>query len=84
MQLCYYDGMGHIDEVKEILNTLRIWLSITIGLIVVIVGGLIRRYDAGKIDWIFYSGSFLFFVLLAVVVIIIVNISDKTKKIKDL
>ena len=76
--------MGKIDEVKEILNTLRIWLSITIGLIVVIAGGLIRRYDAEKIDWIFYAGSFLFFVLLGVVMMIVTNISDKTKKIKDL
>ena len=46
--------MAKIDEIKEILNTLRIWLSLTIGLIVVIVSGLIKRYDLNKVDWIFY------------------------------
>ena len=76
--------MAVIDEVKEILNTLRIWLSLTIGLIVVIVSGLIKRYDAGKIDWIFYSGSFLFLILLFVVVLIVRKISENTKKIKEL
>ena len=76
--------MAEIDEVKEILNTLRIWLSLTIGLIVVIVSGLIKRYDADRIDWIFYSGSFLFFLLLAVLVLIVQRIAKKTKKIKDL
>jgi len=76
--------MAKIDEIKEILNTLRIWLSLTIGLIVVIVSGLIKRYDLQKIDWIFYSGSFLFFVLLFVVLLIIIKISNKTKEIKDL
>ncbi len=76
--------MAEIDEVKEILNTLRIWLSLTIGLIVVIVSGLIKRYDTGKIDWIFYSGSFLFLFLLIVLVLIITKIATKTKKIKEL
>ena len=76
--------MADIDEVKEILNTLRIWLSLTIGLIVVTVSGLIKRYDAGRVDWIFYSGSFLFLILLIVLVLIVQKISAKTKKIKDL
>ena len=76
--------MAKIDEIKEILNTLRIWLSLTIGLVVVIVSGLIKRYDLNKIDWIFYSGSFLFFVLLFVILLIIIKISNKTKEIKDL
>ena len=42
--------MAQIDEVKEILNNLRIWLSLTIGMIVVLVSGLIKRYDENKID----------------------------------
>ena len=76
--------MANIDEVKEILNTLRIWLSLTIGVIVVIVSGMIKRYDAGKVDWIFYSGSLLFMVLLLVLLLIIIKISAKTKEIKEL
>ncbi|MEA1917346.1 MAG: hypothetical protein U9N42_07425 [Campylobacterota bacterium] len=76
--------MAKIDEVKEILNTLRVWLSLTIGVLALLVSGLIKRYDANKIDWIFYSGSFLFMVLLFVILIIILNLSKKTKNIKEL
>ncbi|MFP4486441.1 MAG: hypothetical protein ACLFOC_05735 [Campylobacterales bacterium] len=76
--------MAKIDEVKEILNTLRIWLSLTIGLVIVVTSGLISRYDSGTIDWIFYSGSFLLIVLLLVAMLIILKISSKTKEIKDL
>jgi len=76
--------MAKLDEVKEILSSLRIWLSLSIGLIVVIVSGIIKRYDLNKIDWIFYSGSFLFFILLFVVFLIIIKISNKTKEIRDL
>jgi hypothetical protein len=76
--------MGKLDEVKEILNTLRIWLSLCIGLVVVVTGGLISRFDRGLEDWIFWSGSFLLIILLLVVLLIISKISIKTKEIKDL
>lgn len=45
--------MAKLDEIKEILNTLRIALSITVGIIVVLVGSIINRYDVGKVDEIF-------------------------------
>lgn len=76
--------MAKLDEVKEILNTLRIWLSLTIGLIVVTTSGLISRHGEDKIDWIFWSGSFLLMVLLMVLLLVIIKISNKTKEIKDL
>ncbi|KUJ75902.1 hypothetical protein AVO42_11555 [Thiomicrospira sp. XS5] len=76
--------MAKLDEVKEILNTLRIWLSLTMGLIVIVTGGLISRYDRGLIDGLFYSGFLALFVLLLVVLLIVINISNKTKEIKEL
>ena len=76
--------MAKLDEVKEILNTLRIWLSLTMGLIVIVTGGLISRYDRELIDGLFYSGFFALFILLLVVVFIAFSISKKTKQIKEL
>jgi uncharacterized membrane protein len=76
--------MGKIDEVKEILNTLRIWLSLTIGLVVITTGGLISRFDQQKIDTVFVTGSILLIVLIMVVLLIVLKISTKTKEIKDL
>ena len=76
--------MSKIDEVKEILNTLRVLLSLTLGFIALVVSGLVKRYDEQKIDWIFYSGSFLFFSLLFIVLLIVIKISNKTKEIKDI
>ena len=76
--------MAKLDEIKEILNTLRIWLSLTIGLIVMVTSGLISRYDNGLIDGLFYSGFLALFVLLLVVLLIVLNISKKTKEVKGL
>jgi len=76
--------MSHIDEVKEILNTLRVAMSINFGILVILIGSLIKRYDAEKIDYLFWVGTIFVFVLLLTIVLIIRKISAKTKEIKDL
>ena len=76
--------MSKIDEVKEVLNTLRVALSITIGVIVVLVGSIVHRYDNGKIDLLFWSGLFISFVLVIFVLLLINKIAKRTKEIKDL
>ena len=76
--------MGTIDEVKEILNTLRIAMSILFGIIVVMTGSLVKRYDLGNIDNLFWIGICFMFVLMLALVMVIKKISKKTKEIKDL
>lgn len=76
--------MGTIDEVKEILNTLRVAMSIAFGMLVILIGSLIKRYDSGNIDYIFWIGTVFVFVLLAIIIFIVQKISKKTKEIKDL
>ena len=75
--------MGTIDEVKEILNTLRVAMSIAFGILVILVGSLVKRYDNASIDYIFWVGTVFVFMLLLVIVLIIRKISRKTKEIKD-
>jgi len=76
--------MAKIDEIKEILNTLRVALSITIGIIVLLIGNIVKRYDLNKIDEIFWLGIFVCFVLIGFVFLIVNKLSQKTKEIKDL
>ncbi len=76
--------MGTIDEVKEILNTLRVAMSIAFGILVILIGSLIKRYDSGSTDYIFWIGTVFVFVLLVMIILIVQKISDKTKEIKDL
>ncbi len=76
--------MAKIDEVKEILNSLRIGLSIVVGLLVVIVGSTIRLEQSGDINIYFYLGLLVSLVLLVVFLQIIRKIKQFTQKIKDL
>lgn len=76
--------MAKIDEIKEILNTLRIALSIAFGLLVVVVGSLINRYDANQIDSVFWAGVIFAVILIVAIVKIASKIRSKTIFIRDL
>ena len=76
--------MAKIDEIKEVLNTLRVILSITVGIVVMLISGIVRRYDVGRVDEIFWIGI-VATVLLTVFIFITVNkIFKNTKEIKEL
>jgi len=76
--------MAKIDEIKEILNTLRIAMSIAFGILIVVVGSIIKRYDSQNIDLIFWIGVSASFLLVLIIFLIIKKIALKTKEIKDL
>ena len=76
--------MAKIDEIKEILNTLRIAMSIAFGILVIVVGSIVKRYDINNVDTIFWIGVGFIFLVLFFIVYIIKKISSKTKEIKDL
>ena len=84
IQYAIIEQMGKLDEVKEILNTLRVAMSIAFGMLVILAGSLVKRFDAGRIDYIFWIGTVLVFAILASIVLIVKKISIKTKEIKDL
>lgn len=76
--------MGKIDEVKEILNTLRVALSLAFGVFVLIVGRIIGFYEAQKFDEIFWLSIMSAVANLIAIVLIVRKISSKTREIKDL
>ena len=76
--------MGKIDEVKEILNTLRVAMSILFGTFVLIVGKLLVLYDKGNFSELFWMGLVASFVNMIGIFFIVKKITDKTKEIKDL
>jgi len=76
--------MAKIVEIKELLNTLRVVLSLLFGAIVLLVGSTVNRLEANKLDiwtWISIVGIFL---LLIALLMIFIKISKRTKEIRDL
>jgi hypothetical protein len=76
--------MAKIDEVKEILNSLRLGLSLTLGLLILIIGSLINKEKADEIDIYFWVGSIFVVILSFFFILIIKSIVKYTKDIKDL
>ncbi len=76
--------MGQIDEVKEILNTLRVAMSIGFGVFVLIVGKLVSLYTDENFSEIFWMSVVASILNIIVIFLIVKKISLKTKEIKDL
>ena len=76
--------MARIDEVKEILNTLRIAMSVIAGIIVVLIGKLFSKFENSQFDLIFWIIFITTIVAMIAEILIIYNISKKTKEIGDL
>ena len=80
----YTTCMGKIDEVKEILNTLRVAMSIGFGVFVLIVGKLVSLYTEENFSEIFWITVIASILNIMVILVIVLKISQKTKEIKDL
>ena len=76
--------MAEIDEVKEILNTLRIAMSIIAGIIVVLIGKIFTKFEKSEFDTIFWITAVVTLLVIIAEAIVISNIAKKTKKIKEL
>ena len=62
--------MSNLDEVKEILNTLRVAMSISFAMLVFIAGAIIKRYDQQNIDLLFWGGIVLLILIVFVIFLI--------------
>ena len=76
--------MAKIDEIKEILNTLRIAMSIIAGILVVLIGKLFTKFEKQEYDTIFWTVFIVSMLFILMEALVVVNISNKTKEIKDL
>ncbi len=76
--------MAKIDEIKEILNTLRIAMSILAGILVVLFGRIFSKYENTEIDITFWLIVSVTFIVILIEAIIIYKISQKTKEIGKL
>ncbi len=76
--------MADIDEVKEILNSLRVAMSLVVGLLVVITGATIKLEQEGQTGIYFYAGLISIVVLIIVFLKIVSMLRKNIRKIKEL
>ncbi len=76
--------MGKEAGLKEEISTLRTLIGFMLGLVVVVVSGLISRYDAGKTDFVFYIGLVGFAGFIFSATILYRKLIKKTKELEEL
>ncbi len=59
-------------------------MRLTFGMLIIVVGGIIKRFDETHVDSIFWLGAFFNVFLLAVIFLLVIKISQRTKEIKKL
>ena len=76
--------MGKIDEVKEILTSLRVAFSVIVGLLVIVVSVLINKEKASDIDIYFWIGLVFVLLLSMGLVYVVKSIIKHIKEIKEI
>jgi DnaJ-domain-containing protein 1 len=76
--------MSKLDEIKEFLNSLRVFFTVVIALMVAIGGGLLSSHRQNIYDIAFWFGFVSEMALALIGVIIIRKIKTKTKEIGEL
>lgn len=59
-------------------------MSLSFGMLVIVVGGIINRFDNNLVDTVFWLGALFAVFLLVIIFLLIIRISQKTKEIKEL
>ncbi|MDF1884235.1 hypothetical protein JHD49_09805, partial [Sulfurimonas sp. SAG-AH-194-C21] len=72
-----------IDEIKEILTSLRVGFSVIIGLLVVIVGVLINKEKMSDIDIYFWIGLGFVLLLSVGLIYVVKSIVKHLKEIRE-
>ena len=76
--------MAKIDQIKEKLNTLRVLLSLSVGLILGLSAKISSFYDNDIFDARFYLAIIVTNLLIIVILYIAIKINKNINKIKDL
>jgi amino acid permease len=76
--------MAKIDETKERISYLKIFLTITLGALVITIGGLVNLHLAGKIGLVFWMGIWVVAVFLYAAWRIMLHIEKPPTKLGEL
>ena len=76
--------MAKIDEIKELLTTLRVLFSIGVGLIVALASVVSSAIDTGVFGYKFYLSIIAINILTVFIFIVLRNIFQKTKELRSM
>ena len=75
--------MAKIDEIKELINTLRVYLGFLLAIILSLGAGIAKLYISKNVGLLFYLGVLIIFIVM-IGFIINNRLHKEIKKLKDL
>lgn len=76
--------MSDLDRAKDSINNTRLYMSFIVTLVIAIGAGISSLYSSNKVNILFWIGSVLLIVVIAVFVVLAKRLHEKTDQLKDL
>ncbi len=76
--------MGDIDRAKDYINNIRLYMTMSLALIISIGSGVSKMYTTNNIGYLFYIGNALLFFLLVIFVYLARKLHQRTDELKDI
>ena len=82
--MLYNVDMGDLDRAKDYINNIRLYMTMSLALIISIGSGISKMYLANHIGYLFYLGNILLFLLLMIFIYLARKLHQKTDELKDI
>jgi membrane protein YdbS with pleckstrin-like domain len=76
--------MAELDEVKDTINNIRLYMTMCLALIISIGSGITNMYMNDTLSYLFFLGNILLLLLLIVFIFLVRALHIKTDKLKDI
>jgi len=76
--------MADLDRAKDLINNIRLYMTMCLALIISIGSGISKLYVAGNLSYIFFIGNILLLLLLMIFIFLAKKLHQKTDELKDL
>jgi len=76
--------MADLDSAKDFINNIRLYMSISVAVILAIGSGIAKMYNASIFNYLFYAGNILLFIFILLSIYLAKALHKKTLELKDL
>ncbi len=76
--------MADLDRAKDFINNIRLYMTISVALIMAIGSSISKMYLNGDVDYLFFTANLLILILIVIFIYLAKVLHRKTDELKDL
>jgi len=76
--------MADLDKAKDFINNIRLYMTITVAIVLSLGTGISKMYNADKFNYLFYAGNILTLIFIMLFIYLAKVLHKKTDELKDI